>query len=159
MNVKTLFMETTAISPEKTAGDLLALLVACGASQISMEYANSKVVGMRFLLTVSGQPTVFMLPVRVEPVYQILAKRRSSPVYVSKETKEADRAKAERVAWRQIYRWTQAQLALIETGMVEAGEVFMPYMLTASGISAYQAICQGKLLEAPREAQHQQVKT
>lgn len=140
MSAKTLFMETTKIRPETTAGDLLSLLVGCGASQVSMEYSGQKVVGMRFLLNVSGQPTVFLLPARVDPVLKLLVKLG----------KGNDREKAERIAWRQVYRWTQAQLALIETGMVEAGEVFMPYMQLNSGLTAYQAICQGKLLEAPK---------
>jgi hypothetical protein len=37
--------------------------------------------------------------------------------------------KAERVAWRQILRWVQAQYAMIETGMVQPAEVFLAYMV------------------------------
>lgn len=140
MSVKTLFMETTKIRPETTAGDLLTLLVSCGASQISMEYAGGKVIGMRFLLNVGGTNRVFLLPARVDPVLAMLKKMG----------KPADREKAERVAWRQVYRWTQAQLAMIETGMVEAGEVFMPYAEIQPGVTAYQMLCSGKLLEAAK---------
>ena len=43
-------------------------------------------------------------------------------------TWEAGTAPPQR-AWRIILRWTQAQMALIETGMVSAAEVFHPYMM------------------------------
>jgi hypothetical protein len=37
--------------------------------------------------------------------------------------------KARRIAWRQVLRWVEAQLALIETGMVKTQEVFLPYAM------------------------------
>jgi hypothetical protein len=59
---------------------------------------------------------------------------------------------AERIAWRQILRWLQAQLALIETGMVDAPEVFFPYALTqtkdGAPITLYQlAASEFRMLE------------
>lgn len=38
-----------------------------------------------------------------------------------------DRAQAERTAWRQVLRWVEAQMALIDAGMTQTHEVFMPY--------------------------------
>jgi hypothetical protein len=35
---------------------------------------------------------------------------------------------ARRVAWRILRNWTEAQLALIEVGMVKVHEVFLPWM-------------------------------
>lgn len=49
-----------------------------------------------------------------------------------------DRQQAERVAWRQLLRWVQAQLAMIECGMTEASEVFFPYMQMLSGNTIYE---------------------
>lgn len=37
-------------------------------------------------------------------------------------------AQAKRIAWRQILRWVEAQMAFVETGMVKMEEVFMPYI-------------------------------
>lgn len=48
---------------------------------------------------------------------------------VQKRLKSRDRSQAERTAWRLVLRWVQAQLAMIETGMVSAPEVFYPYTL------------------------------
>lgn len=49
-----------------------------------------------------------------------------------------DREQARRVAWRQLYRWVQAQVALIQTGMVKTQEVFMPYLRTSTGQTVYE---------------------
>lgn len=70
------------------------------------------------------------MPVRVEPVYQLFAKRKG---YGTGRRTDgtillpADMEKAERVAWRQLLRWVQAQVAMIQTGMVKSEEVFLPY--------------------------------
>jgi hypothetical protein len=53
------------------------------------------------------------MPVRVEPL------KKHIP----------DTAQAERTAWRQLLRWVQAQNAMIEVGMAEAGEVYFAYMV------------------------------
>ncbi|MGC4052918.1 MAG: hypothetical protein QM757_26620 [Paludibaculum sp.] len=133
-----LYMETTQISAEKTASELSLLLVQSGARQIAQEYTDKKVTGLRWVLAVGGTDQVFAMPVRSEPVFRLLQLNRAPS---NREKKKAeDRAQAERVAWRQLLRWTQAQLALIETGMVAAEEVFLPYRITPSGQTLYQVI-------------------
>jgi hypothetical protein len=51
---------------------------------------------------------------------------------------------AKRIAWRQILRWSEAQVALIETEMVKTEEVFMPYIqLDSSGKTLFEKIQEG----------------
>lgn len=38
-----------------------------------------------------------------------------------------DKEQANRIGWRQILRWLQAQFALMEVGMVDIKEIFLPY--------------------------------
>ncbi len=78
-------------------------------------------------MRVGGSEMLLDMPVRVDPVYQIFAKR-SKKTWFSTSEKINMREKAERVAWRQLLRWTQAQVAMIQTGMVQPGEVFLAYM-------------------------------
>ena len=121
-------METTEIAPEKTAAEITHLLVQSGARQISLDYdAQGKLSGLRWVFPVGELPVSFTLPARVEPVYQVLLKRRKG--YLDHVTRERLRLQAERVAWRQLLRWVQAQLALMDTGMVQAQEVFLPYLV------------------------------
>ena len=130
MPSKTLYMETTTVEAGRTAGEVSALLVSAGARQIATEYdGQARVTGLRFVLLVGEVPVSFALPVRSDPVYSILLKRRKGSL--PEAAKQQIRAQAERVAWRQLLRWVQAQLALIETGVVAAHEVFLPYLIHA----------------------------
>jgi len=75
-------------------------------------------------MRVSGNDVLVDMPVRIGPVYQIFKSRTEGGYqYVDAKREAALRAKAERVAWRQLLRWVQAQNATIETDMVQAGEV------------------------------------
>ena len=125
-----LHMETTMIAPGKTAGEIISELVAAGANQINQTYSDGRIIGIRWVMRVDGQDLLFDMPVRVEPVYVIFAKRRGHKTGRNTEGRivyPQDMEKAERVAWRQLLRWIQAQVAMIQTGMVKAEEVFLPY--------------------------------
>lgn len=128
---KRLFMESTEIQPERTAGEIISLLVGAGARQISQQYDDKKIVGVFFTLEICpGVIRGFKLPVRVDPIYRLLGGGTWNNARLHEQ--------AERVAWRQLYRWTQAQLALTEVGMAAAAEVFLPYMQDDSGSTVYQ---------------------
>lgn len=139
---QTLFMETTKIRPEKTASEIMEALVKASARQIAVEYdAAGCLCGMAFVIVVQGRPIPFKLPARVEPVFKILNNRRPKESWRRGNRQDGaavDREQAERVAWRQLLRWVQAQLAMIETGMVAVDEVFLPYMQNDSGKTVYE---------------------
>jgi hypothetical protein len=129
---KTLFMETTQVQPEHTAAEVSAVLIKAGATQIAMDYTNAKVTGLRWTMKVNGQNCLFEMPARVEPVYKIFMKRKGYGRLWIQDGKPYSPdlwAKAERVAWRQLLRWVQAQNAMIETGMVQPMEVFTAYWI------------------------------
>lgn len=159
MATKTLYMETTQIPPEKTAGEIISKLVAAGARQIVMDYdASQKPTGIRFVIERAGQTLPFALPARTEPVYEYFYKRkRAASRYSWRDldngAKAALKLQAERVAWRQLLRWVEAQLAMIETGMVATEEVFLPYLQQQNGQTLFQIFQeqQFKALPAPAE--------
>ena len=43
---------------------------------------------------------------------------------------ESRRQQAIRTSWRTLKDWVEAQMALLETGMVTMDEIFLPYMLS-----------------------------
>jgi hypothetical protein len=131
-------MHSTEVEVLKTCGDIHGYLVRMGANQIMTEYAKGIPVGLCFTLSIDGKNVPFRLPARVEPVYKILHAGRMSAQAA------ADMAQAERVAWRQIYRWIQSQLALIETGMVEAAEILTPFRQISPTQTLYEAITTGR---------------
>ena len=146
-----LYMETTKIPAGRTAQEICTVLVDAGATNINQSYENRKLVGLRWTMRVNGKDVPFSMPARVEPVFHLIQKARS--VKFRDRSAEADREQAERVAWRQLLRWVQAQLAMIETGMVEPAEVFMPYLEVVPGRTMFQALQDSrfKLLQAPEK--------
>jgi len=148
---KQLFMETTEVPPSKTALEIMNALTQNGAKSIASDYKDGTVTGLRWVMQIGGSDFVFEMPVRVEPIFKILWNRSSNSGW--KDAAKI-REKAERVAWRQLLRWTLAQLALIETGMVQHREVFLPYMIGPSGMTVYQHFAdQGfKQLPAPQKS-------
>ncbi len=123
MKQKTLFMETTKINPEQTTAQIQQVLGEYGAGAIMTEYDKGEVVGICFKINVSGKDIPFRLPCRWQAVHQILISRHKR---ITK--RNDDRLQAKRIAWRQILRWVEAQMALVETDMVKIQEVFMPYI-------------------------------
>lgn len=109
-----IYMGTTQIDANKTASEVTALLMRSGARQIATDIDDEqRISGLRFVLMIQQFPLTFALPVRVDPLLKHFR----------------DRGQAERVAWRQLLRWIQAQFAMIDIGMVQAHEVFYPYLL------------------------------
>lgn len=137
---KPLYMESTEIASDRTAGEITGLLVAGGARSIAMEYGEAgKIVGMHFALIVGGLPYHFKMPVRTEAVHRIFKDRRVATMkWKAHEFEAKDREQAERVAWRQLLRWVQAQMAMVDAGMAQAREVFAPYLLNESGRTLFE---------------------
>ena len=153
MQKKTLYMETTEVPAERTASEISACLIQAGATRIETAYDAGKITGLRWMMRVAGRDLLFQMPARVAPVYKILYKRRR-PGFFSNKDQASLQDKAERVAWRQLLRWVQAQIAMIDAGMSEASEVFFPYMTAAeSGKTIYSLFAeqQFKMLGPPEE--------
>ncbi len=151
---KRMFMETTKIPARRTAAQISEALADAGANAVLMEYANGDIEAVSFRLNINGQEVPFRLPVRVAAVVAILAKRRGLSMTGAGPKM---RAQGARIAWRQILRWVQAQLALVQTNMVSAEEVFMPYMQIAGdsqGRTLYEVANEkgfGKYLPLPTD--------
>jgi hypothetical protein len=147
-------METTKISAERTAQEIGALLAEAGATAVLTEYGKDrKISGLAFKLQVGDREVPFSLPARIEPVFKYLQRQRSPRNRGKME--DQDKAQAERVAWRQLLRWIQAQLAMIDTGMVQPAEVFLPYVQVAPAQTLYERLTAGGHLALPPAAEDQ----
>lgn len=148
---KGLYMETTSIPWRRTIGEIIAELVRSGATSINTDYEAGKISGLRWIMQVNGESVLFDMPVRIEPVFKVLQGRRKRRADRKTET---DREQAEQVAWRQLLKWVQAQNAMIETGMVQAAEVYLPYLVTntRTGQTLFERMTESrfKMLEAAK---------
>jgi len=148
MNSKpSIFMHSTEVPDTETVAQIQHFLATRGATSVKIEYDEGKVASLAFALRVNDAEVPFRLPCRHKAL-AALAKR------LGKKPKKNETLEdwARRVAWRQILRWVEAQLALIETGMVKAEEVFLPYVIMANNKSMFQAIEEQRFLSLPKAA-------
>ncbi len=130
---KTLFMETTTKNPTETIGEIQRLLSKHGMRNAMLQFNDfGEVTAMSF--TLKDNPTPYILPAKREPIMK-MAERG-----ITGYRKTAEESQARRVAWRQVYRWIEAQLALVEVSMVEVEEVFLPYMMVDENRTIYQLV-------------------
>ena len=135
---------TTEIAPERTIGEITSMLVRKGARSIQTEFrADGSIEAVVFVMLVGGLPVRFALPNNAAGVLRVMLKEKpynpSYHGYGNKEKYEAKfAAQAERVSWRILKDWIEAQLALIESGQAEIGQVFMPYAMASDGRTMYE---------------------
>lgn len=128
---------TTAISVEKTIGEIQQLLAKAGANRIMTEYDDTgNIVALSFQLKMVNDFISFSLPTDWRPVLEVLVKQRALPNGHYRDGRAE--AQARRTAWRITKDWVDAQLAIIETRMVSTAQVFLPYAVTDDGRKLYE---------------------
>ena len=143
---------TTQVPASKTVSEIHTILAKHGATAILTEYGpNHEVIAISFKVLTKHGELPFQLPCKPEAVYKILRKRPRARYRVLAE--QHDKEQAERVAWRILKDWVEAQIAIIETEMVTVEQVFLPYAVTPTGQTLYEALAerQFKALAGPSE--------
>jgi hypothetical protein len=125
--MKTLFMETTKIPVGQTVSQIQRILGEYGACAVMTEYKDKEVTAVCFKVMFLDRDIPFRLPCRWEAVYKSILDRPRKRMLGSEEVL-AWQDQSKRIAWRQILRWVEAQMALVETNMVKVHEVFLPYI-------------------------------
>ena len=144
-----LLNESTVVPAENSAAEITKELVRAGALQIATQYRSGRISGLSWSMLIRGREAFFSMPARVDGVYRILVDRHQG--YLSEQRKGDLLEKAQRVAWRHLYRWVQAQTAMIATGMLEPAEPFIPFVTIPGGKQTlFEAFAEsGRLLAAP----------
>jgi hypothetical protein len=121
---------TTTVPARRTASQIMDILAKHGAQQILVDYSGDgagAVNGLAFAIQTDHGLMRYKLPVDIAAVEKVLrADRAVAPRLKNEEH-------AERVAWRILKDWIEAQLALISTRMVTLDQVMLPYMIMGEG--------------------------
>lgn len=120
---------STTIAATKTVAEIQTILAKAGAEQVIIRFGKD---GQPIALVFELRGEMYMLPCRAEAVHEKLRRDRAVPARLS--TPE----QALRVAWRILKDWTEAQAAIIATGMVDAQEVMLPYQIARDGMTVYE---------------------
>lgn len=122
---------TTTVPASRTMGQIQGLLVEAGARSINTEYDEvGRALGIAFHIQTAHGMRQYVLPVRSERVEAVLRRDRVQARFQTPEH-------AEKVAWRIVKDWLEAQLAIISTEMVTLDQVMLPYMSDGRGNTVY----------------------
>lgn len=119
---------TTTIDPAKSVSEIISMLAVAKAQAITQRYDGfGNITAIEFsILTEFGQMG-FMLPADVRPVIATLKSQALARKIPKRFAHDATQAR--RVAWRILKDWVEAQLAIIQLGMVKMEQVFLPYAI------------------------------
>ena len=140
---------TTKVEVQVTLGHIQALLARAKARRVTIDYEGGMTspTAIEFTCQTPTGEHAFALPANVEAVQKTL---RGQNVQLSYQSHEH----AAKVAWRIVKDWLEAQLAIIESGMVTLDEVMLPYaLLDDAGTTMYRAFASRQLaLPSPQKA-------
>lgn len=125
---------TTSIDCEKSISEIQKCLVKHGANKIVTDYSGGMPTSVTFCLVLNGNMVGFTLPANNSGVLK--AMRNDKKVPRSKCTEE----QAQRVAWRIVKDWVEAQMAVVEAQLADMAEVFLPYAITKNGTTLYKEV-------------------
>lgn len=111
----------TRVAAQQTAAEIMHLLVGKRVSSINLDYREGRIQAITFVAKVADA----MIPFRLQPNIE--------GVYKRPEVRGQGIEQAERVAWRIVLRWVEAQLAMVESNLAEIGQVFLPYAIQGDG--------------------------
>lgn len=145
---------TTKVAAATTAEQVQVILRLHGAKEIRTRFDDEGEISMLAWSMHLHHPETkadlgevpFELPIDVDAVLKVLQKT-APPRY-------ANRPQASRVAWRILKDWVEAQMALVDTQMVDFAEVFLAYThmgdktlydhMLDGGFQSMQALTSGK---------------
>lgn len=132
---------STSVESIKSVGEIQGMLIAHGARSIQMNYAGDKTVeSLSFVIDTPHGEVNIRLPVNPAAVLKIFERDELPPRYCNHE-------QAVKVAWRILKDWVRAQMAILETEMVQMEQIFLPYMTMEDGQTLFEVFEQkGKLL-------------
>lgn len=127
---------TTTIDAFKTVSEIEYILMKHKAKSIMKEFSGSSITGLSFLIDTGYSAVPIKLPVKVEECLAVLKKEKKNGTRTIKDTRD----QAERVAWRILKDWVEAQMALLDIEMVKMEEIFLPYIVDQAGRTMFERL-------------------
>ena len=119
---------TTSVPVSRTIAQIQAKLIEHGARAIMMEYDDrGRITALSFKVKCPTGDLPIRMPIDAAATLRVLQRQAEDHEIRPRYAKEEH---AYRVAWRNIFHWISAQLALLETEMVKMEEIFLPYVIT-----------------------------
>lgn len=128
---------TTTVDAFKTVSEIEYIIAKHRAKSIMKNYEGESITGLSFLIDIGNKQIPVRLPIKIDECLEVLKKeKKNSPRSNIKATRE----QAERVAWRIMKDWVEAQMAILDIEMVRFEEIFLPYIETNTGKTIYERL-------------------
>ena len=127
---------TTTVDAYKTVAEIEQILVKHKALSIMKNYDGEMITAVSFVVDTGYNQIPIKLPAKVNECLKVLENEKKKGTKNVKATKE----QAERVAWRILKDWVEAQMALLDIQMVKFEEVFMPYIVDQTGRTLFEKL-------------------
>jgi hypothetical protein len=125
---------TTKVPVNRSIREIQKSLVKAGASSITQDFdSDGDVSAVAFKIKLNEQEISFRLPSETKAVLAVMQQDGTPRSLLTHEH-------AQRVAWRIIKDWVEAQMAIVQTKMVTLPQVFLPYAVGKDGITLYQIV-------------------
>lgn len=126
---------STQMPVQRSVAQVHGLLVEAGARQIGTDYDQTgSPIGVMFVTETPAGSRAFSVPINAKRVQAVLEREKVERRFRSYEH-------AQRVAWRIVKDWLEAQLAIIRTEMVTLDQVMLPYMkIGPQGETVYELV-------------------
>jgi len=138
---------TSKVPVSRTISQIQAKLVEHGARAVMMEYGDDgRIKALSFNVKMPNGELPIRLPIDAASTLRVLQRQaadREIPAGYARDDH------AYRVAWRNIFHWCLAQMALLETEMVKMEEIFLPYVITPGGQTIYEVMAGKGFLLGP----------
>lgn len=138
---------TTSIKCEKSISEIQKCLVAHGAYKIVTDYKNGTPSAVTFCVVFNNNTIGFSLPANYEGVLKAMKNDRKIP------RSKCNIEQSQKVAWRIIKNWVEAQMAIVEAQLADLTEVFLPYAITKNGTTLYKEVQSNGMLMLQSENQ------
>lgn len=113
---------TTDVPAVRTVAEIEAMLIGFGADKIMKDYrGDGRVAAFVF----KYQDRLYRLPSNTEKAAVCL---QGAPGHSKRLSLQEAEARAERVTWRVIKDWLDAQISMMKIGQAEVEQVMLPYM-------------------------------
>ena len=140
---------TTKVPVSRTISQIQAKLVEHGARAVMMEYgADGRIKALAFNIKMPNKELPIRLPINTVATLRVLQRQVADREIAAAYAKDDH---AYRVAWRNIFHWLSAQMALLETEMVQFEEIFLPYVITDDGRTLFKRLEEKHFLLGPGE--------
>ena len=140
---------TSKVPVSRTIAQVQAKLVEHGARAVMLEYDDrGRTIALAFKINMPNGDLPIRLPIDTAATLRVLQRQAENREIPGRYAEEAH---AYRVAWRNIFHWVSAQLALLETEMVRLEQIFLPYVITPGGQTIYQVMAEKHFQLGPGE--------